>query len=131
MQANTLLEQFLELSETLTGLKKRKYEQMRGYYKRNFGKDTFRPNYYDEMKFEFERLERLDEFFNLLNEDSQVLFAIADSLRTMKRKRQQSGLSIEYVQIWIPLVQKVENLGNCYLINLLNTGGLGDSLTKI
>ena len=116
---------FLELSETLTGLKKRKYEQMRGYYKRNFGKDTFRQNYYDELKFEFERLERLEEFFDLLGE-TPLLFAIADHLRTAKRKKQQNNLPIEYVQVWIPLVPEVKNLGNYYFINLLKKEGVSD-----
>ena len=117
---------FLELSKDITELKKRKYEQMRGYYKRNFGKDTFRPNYYDELKFEFERLERLDDFFNLLNEDAPLLFAIADHLRTAKRKKQQNNLPIEYVQVWIPLVPEVKNLGNYYFINLLKKEGVSD-----
>ena len=120
-----LVEMFLELSEDVTKMKQQKYQHLRAYYQKHFGKDTFRQNYYDELKFEFERLERLEEFFDLLGE-TPLLFAIADHLRTAKRKKQQNNLPIEYVQVWIPLVPEVKNLGNYYFINLLKKEGVSD-----
>ena len=116
---------FLELSKDITEMKQQKYQHLRAYYQKHFGKDTFRQNYYDELKFDFERLERLDEFFDLLGE-TPLLFAIADHLRTAKRKKQQNNLPIEYVQVWIPLVPEVKNLGNYYFINLLKKEGVSD-----
>jgi hypothetical protein len=117
----TLLDLFLELTEDVKSMKQHKYQRMRGYYQKHFGKDTFHQNYFNEMKFDFERIEQLEYFFNLLNEvDCSLLFAIAENLWTLKKEKQKSGQPIEYVQLWIPLVPAVRNLENCYLINLLN-----------
>jgi len=117
-----LLDLFLELSEEVKVMRQRKYEQMRGYYRKHNGKETFNQSYYDQMKFEFERLERLEEFFDLLGEIPLLLVA-ADHLRTAKKEREQ-GQPIEGIRLLIPLVPVVKNPHLCYSVDLLTYEGL-------
>ena len=112
---------FMELFEDVKAMKEKKHQQAKSYHQRHFGKDTFRPVYFDELKDDFEKLEKLACFFNLLNDDCPLLFVVLDCLGTAKKER-QNGQPIEYVQLWLPLVPMVKNLDNCYFINLLKEG---------
>jgi hypothetical protein len=113
-----LLATFLELSEDLSTMKRQKYEHLRAYYQKHFGKDTFRQNYYDELKFDFERIERLSDFFNVLSEEFPLLAIVLESVGTLKKER-DNGQPIEWVQLWLPIVPEAKAGGNCYFINLL------------
>jgi hypothetical protein len=110
---------FLELHEELQSLKGRKHQQAKAYYHKHFGKDTFRPMYYEELKDEFSTIEKMECFFNLLSENSSLLFVVAECMKNAKDERRK-GQPIEYIKLWLPLVPVVENLGNCYFFNLLN-----------
>ena len=113
-----LLATFLELTEDIEALIRQKYGHLRGYYQKHFGKETFRQNYYDELKFGFETIERLSDFFDLLGKEFPLLAKISESVLTLKKER-QSGQPIEWVQLWLPLVPEAKAGGNCYFINLL------------
>ena len=122
---NYLLTQFLELMEFVDSVKKKKYTQMKAYYQKHSGHETFRQAYYDDLKFEFETIELLERFFNELSEGCPHLFTIAEICGTLKEKR-ENGQPIEYVQMWIPLVPLVKNLGSGYFINLLKMEEISD-----
>ena len=113
-----LLATFLELSEDLATMKRQKYGQMRAYYQKHYGKETFRQTYYDELKFGFETIERLSDFFDLLGKDFPLIAIVSESVLTLKKER-QSRQPIEWVQLWLPIVPEVKNLSNGYFINLL------------
>ena len=115
---NDLLTQFLELMEAVDFMKRQKYQHRKAYCQKHFGKDTFSQNYYDQLVFDFETIEKLDDFFNRLSQDFPLLAKISECVGTLKRK--ESGQPVaEYIQLWLPLVPKVTGLGNCYFINLL------------
>jgi cell wall assembly regulator SMI1 len=104
--------------EDVKEMKKQKYGQMRGYYQKHSGKETFSQNLYEQLKFDFETIEKLDNFFNRLSQDFPLLAKISESVGTLKKER-QNGQAIEWMQLWIPLISKAKVSGNCYFINLL------------
>jgi len=117
---NDLLIQFLELMEAVDSMKRQKYQHRKAYYQKHFGKDTFSQSYYDQLVFDFETIEKLDDFFNRLSQDFPLLAEFSECLWTLKKER-ENGQPIEWVQVWFPVVPVVRDLKNCYLINLLKT----------
>jgi hypothetical protein len=111
---------FQELIADIQTMKASKHHQAKAYYQKHFGKETFRPAYYEELKDDYAKIEKLEQFFNHLSDDSLLLFVVLECLRRAKEHRKNDQL-IEYIQLWIPLVPKVQNLGNFYFINLVNS----------
>jgi hypothetical protein len=109
---------FLELATDIQAMKEKKHQQAKAYYQKHFGKDTFRPTYYEELKDDYSTIEKLEHFFSILEDDSELLFVVLECLQSAKQHR-KNGQPIEYIQLWLPLVPEVQNLANQYFINVL------------